>query len=141
MDAHAPIGRIYVPTVVIRRDDRLGDCRPTSSRSSTALDGQPPRSNRPEPRFLRGALWRNFQARYREINDLHKQMLRVSAAVEAMPAGALRDRARDHLLPRPVERLLLARLVRRHVHRAHAHGHAGRADRGRRSRAGRARHR
>ena len=42
-------------------------------------------------------MWRNFQARYREINDLHKQMLRVSAAVDAMAAGALRDRARDHL--------------------------------------------
>jgi alpha-amylase len=42
-------------------------------------------------------MWRNFQARYREINDLHKQMLRVSAAVAAMPAGPIRERARDHL--------------------------------------------
>ena len=51
----------------------------------------------PALRFLRGAMWRNFQARYREVNDLHKQMLRVSRAVDAMPAGAARDEALDHL--------------------------------------------
>src|SRR5450756_719062 len=64
----------------------------------------------PEARFLRGGFWRNFMARYREINDLHKQMLRASEKVEAMagrvdsdlktasPAlGAARDRALDHL--------------------------------------------
>ena len=42
-------------------------------------------------------MWRNFQARYREVNDLHKQMLRVSARVDAMAPGALRERALDHL--------------------------------------------
>ena len=52
---------------------------------------------RPEARWLRGAFWRNFQVKYREINDLHKQMLRVSAAVAAMPDGPERDRALDHL--------------------------------------------
>ena len=30
-------------------------------------------------RWLRGGFWRNFQVKYREINDLHKQMLRTSA--------------------------------------------------------------
>jgi 4-alpha-glucanotransferase len=48
-------------------------------------------------RFLRGGMWRNFQARYREVNDLHKQMLRVSQAVAEMPAGELQQRALDHL--------------------------------------------
>ena len=52
----------------------------------------------PEARFLSGAAWRNFQARYREINDLHKQMLRTSAAVAAMAPGPARDRAGMHLL-------------------------------------------
>src|SRR4029078_12655215 len=33
----------------------------------------------------------------REINDLHKQMLRVSAAVADMPDGPDRERALDHL--------------------------------------------
>src|SRR4029078_6951020 len=51
----------------------------------------------PAARFLRGGMWRNFAARYREVNELHKQMLRVSAAVDAMPAGPARDRALDHL--------------------------------------------
>jgi hypothetical protein len=51
----------------------------------------------PAARFLRGGFWRNFAARYREINDLHKQMLRVSDKVDAMAPGALRERALDHL--------------------------------------------
>jgi hypothetical protein len=51
----------------------------------------------PAARFLRGGFWRNFAAKYREINDLHKQMLRVSEKVDAMAPGPLRDRALDHL--------------------------------------------
>jgi hypothetical protein len=58
----------------------------------------------PAARFLRGGFWRNYAARYREINDLHKQMLRVSEKVAAMPdeaigaAGAAgKGRALDHL--------------------------------------------
>jgi alpha-amylase len=48
----------------------------------------------PAARFLRGGFWRNYMARYREVNDLHKQMLRVSDKVEAMPASGPRGRAR-----------------------------------------------
>jgi alpha-amylase len=51
----------------------------------------------PEARYLRGGFWRNFQVKYSEINDLHKQMLRTSAKVAAMPAGAARLAAEDHL--------------------------------------------
>ncbi len=66
----------------------------------------------PEARFLRGGFWRNYMARYREINDLHKQMLRASEKVAAAfgaggrgrartgavaPVGTARDRATDHL--------------------------------------------
>ena len=46
---------------------------------------------------MRGGFWRSFQVKYREINDLHKQMLRASAKVDAMAPGAARDAARDHL--------------------------------------------
>ncbi len=53
--------------------------------------------HRPEARWLRGAFWRNFQVKYREINDLHKQMLRTSEAVAAMPGGPDRELALDHL--------------------------------------------
>ncbi len=53
---------------------------------------------RPEARWLRGAFWRNFQVKYREINDLHKQMLRGlgRGRRDAAPAPT-RDRALDHL--------------------------------------------
>ena len=55
-----------------------------------------PRARRlPAARFLRGGFWRNYVARYREINDLHKQMLRASEKVAAMPDGAGRRRARS----------------------------------------------
>ena len=54
--------------------------------------------DRPEARWLRGGFWRNFQVKYREINDLHKQMLRVSAKVARMPAGAGRDAALRELM-------------------------------------------
>jgi alpha-amylase len=53
--------------------------------------------HRPEARWLRGGFWRNFQVRYREVNDLHKQMLRTSAKVDAMALGPRRDLALDHL--------------------------------------------
>ena len=51
----------------------------------------------PDARFLRGGFWRNYAARYREVNDLHKQMLRASEKVEAMPDGPSISRALDHL--------------------------------------------
>ncbi len=51
----------------------------------------------PEARFLRGGFWRNFAARYREINELHKQMLRVSSKVDAMAPGPSRQLGLDHL--------------------------------------------
>ena len=87
------------------------------------------RERRPEARWLRGAFWRNFQVKYREINDLHKQMLRVSADVAAMAPGAARDAATRPPLPGPVERLLLARPVRRDLHQPHAPGDVRAPDR------------
>jgi alpha-amylase len=51
----------------------------------------------PSARFLRGGFWRNYLARYREINELHKQMLRASEKVAAMAAGAARDVATNEL--------------------------------------------
>ena len=56
------------------------------------LDGARARDD-PAARFLRGGFWRNFQARYREINDLHKQMLRASDKVDAMADGPTDARA------------------------------------------------
>ena len=99
-----------------------GPCRPTRAWSSTTVLHDAQKKHRPEARWLRGAFWRNFQVKYREINDLHKQMLRTSAKVDAMAAGPRSDAGARPPLPGPVERLLLARPVRRHLHRPHAPG-------------------
>jgi hypothetical protein len=127
-----------LPHRFVRRDDRVG---PAAGRDAGlhAPAGGARERELPAARFLRGGFWRNYMARYREINDLHKQMLRVSDKVEAMPApgraGAMRARAAKARprppLSGPVERLLLARSVRRHLHRPHADGHAVPSDRGR----------
>ena len=47
---------------------------------------------------MRGGFWRNFQVKYREINDLHKQMLRASAKVARMPHGPGHDAALRELM-------------------------------------------
>ena len=93
---HQPIGRVYVPTGSYAE---MGEWALPAGESLTftELVHRAQAEGRPEARWLRGAFWRNFQVKYREINDLHKQMLRVSAAVAAMPDGADRDLALDHL--------------------------------------------
>jgi 4-alpha-glucanotransferase len=93
---HGPAGRVYVPTGsyaemgewALPADESLAFARVVREAKA---------AGRPEARWLRGAFWRNFQVKYREINDLHKQMLRTSDKVEAMPVGSARVRARDHL--------------------------------------------
>jgi alpha-amylase len=96
LDAHPPIGRVYLPTGSYAE---MGEwALPPSESVPFAEAVRRARStNAPEARWLRGAFWRNFQVRYREINDLHKQMLRTSELVDRMPAGAGREAARDHL--------------------------------------------
>ena len=93
---HPPIGRAYVPTGSYAE---MGEWSlpPDEGRAFAAAVRHAQDDDRPERRWLRGGFWRNFQVKYREVNDLHKQMLRASAAVEAMPGGPARDRARDHL--------------------------------------------
>jgi 4-alpha-glucanotransferase len=93
---HSPIGRVYVPTASYME---MGEWAlpADESRAFIAALQHAQKAHKPEARWLRGAFWRNFQVKYREINDLHKQMLRASAKVDAMPAGAQRERALDHL--------------------------------------------
>jgi alpha-amylase len=96
MASHRPVERIYPPTtsyVEMTEWVLPADEAPVFSK----LLHDAVEEGSPAARFLRGGMWRNFAARYREVNDLHKQMLRVSAAVDATPAGPLRDRALDHL--------------------------------------------
>jgi 4-alpha-glucanotransferase len=95
-DQHRPIGRVYVPTSSY---SEMGEWAlpPDEARVFSSVLHAAQKKHRPEARWLRGAFWRNFQVKYREINDLHKQMLRTSAKVDRMPAGEDRTRALDHL--------------------------------------------
>ncbi len=96
MASHPPIGRIYVPTTsYVEMTEWV--LPPDEGPIFAELLHHAVDEGSPAARFLRGGMWRNFAARYREVNDLHKQMLRVSSLVDGMPAGALRDRALDHL--------------------------------------------
>jgi alpha-amylase len=93
---HAPVGRVYIPTGsyaemgawALPADEGLEFTRILHRAQEEGL---------PEARWLRGASWRNFQVKYREINDLHKRMLSISDAVAAMPDGPDRERALVHL--------------------------------------------
>ena len=96
LDREAPIGRVYVPTSSYAE---MGEWAlpPDETVVFAGLLHEAVAQHDPRARWLRGGFWRNFQVRYREVNDLHKQMLRVSAKVAAMPDGPAKMAARDHL--------------------------------------------
>ncbi len=97
IEREPPLGRVYVPTSSYFE---MGEwAMPAEEglafeRAVAAAEAE----DRPEARWMRGGFWRNFQVKYREINDLHKQMLRVSAKVARMPAGAEHDAALRELM-------------------------------------------
>ena len=95
--AHPPHGPVYVPSASYAE---MGEwALPADEGAEFArVRHDAEAAGRPEAQWLRGAPWRGFLVKYREANDAHKQMLRASAAVEAMPAGPVRDRALGHLL-------------------------------------------
>ena len=96
LDREAPIGRVYLPTSSYAE---MGEWAlpPDEAVVYREVLHDAVAGHEPQARWLRGGFWRNFQVRYREINDLHKQMLRASAKVAAMPEGPARTAARDHL--------------------------------------------
>jgi 4-alpha-glucanotransferase len=96
LEREPPIGRVYVPTSSYAE---MGEWSLPADETVvfTPLLHRAVAEHRPEARWLRGGFWRNFQVKYREINDLHKQMLRTSAKVAAMPMGPSKTRAIDHL--------------------------------------------
>ena len=113
LDGHGSIGRVYVPTGSYAE---MGEWALPADEAVAFTRGPPRRrraERRPEVRWLRGAIWRNFQVKYREVNDLHKQMLRASDLVDGDAGRAVPRRRPRPPLRRPVERLLLARAVRR----------------------------
>ena len=96
LNERGPIGRVYIPTSSYAE---MGDwvLPPNESQIFGPMLHAAQDEGRPEARYLRGGFWRNFQVKYTEINDLHKQMLRTSAKVAAMPSGAAKVAAEDHL--------------------------------------------
>jgi 4-alpha-glucanotransferase len=93
---HRPVGRVYLPTGSYAEMGEWALPADEALAFGSALR-RARAEHRPEARWLRGAIWRNFQIRYREINDIHKQMLATSDLVDALPSGPARDTARDHL--------------------------------------------
>ncbi len=96
LDGHGPVGRVYLPTGSYAEMGEWALPADEAVAFGHAVHDAKA-GDRPEARWLRGAIWRNFQVKYREVNDLHKQMLRASDLVDAMPPGSNRDVARDHL--------------------------------------------
>ncbi|MFO1539414.1 MAG: alpha-amylase/4-alpha-glucanotransferase domain-containing protein [Chloroflexota bacterium] len=96
LEGNRPAGRVYIPTGSYAE---MGEWAlpPDEGRAYGAAMHALADAGRAEVRWMRGGFWRSFQVKYREINDLHKQMLRASAKVDAMAPGAARDAARDHL--------------------------------------------
>jgi alpha-amylase len=92
LDREAPLGRVTIPTASYTEMGGWALPADEGAAFERALS-EARAAGRPEARWLRGGFWRNFQVKYREINDLHKQMLRASAKVDAMPAGPERDAA------------------------------------------------
>ncbi len=94
---HRPLGRVYVP-VGSYAEMGAWALPAEESRAFTETFERDRAEGRPEVRWMRGASWRNFQVKYREVNDIHKRMLRVSARVAALPASPAQALALDHLL-------------------------------------------
>jgi 4-alpha-glucanotransferase len=96
LDGHGSVGRVYLPTGSYAE---MGEWAlpPEEALAFAKAVHDAKAEGRPEARWLRGAIWRNFEVKYREVNDLHKQMLRASDLVDALPEGAGRAVALDHL--------------------------------------------
>ena len=96
LEREPPIGRVYVPTSSYME---MGEWALPADETVVfhRLLHDAIEQHRPDVRWLRGGFWRNFQVKYREVNDLHKQMLRASAKVSAMAPGPAREAAADHL--------------------------------------------
>jgi len=96
IDVHPPTTRVYFPTAsYVEMTEWV--LPPDETPVFVDLLEAARERNDPAARFLRGGFWRNYAARYREINELHKQMLRVSEKVAGMAPGRERELALDHL--------------------------------------------
>jgi alpha-amylase len=96
LERQPPSTRVYVPTAsYVEMTEWV--LPPDESPVFVRLLERAREKGLPDARFLRGGFWRNYAARYREVNELHKQMLRASEKVDAMPNGPSLTPALDHL--------------------------------------------
>lgn len=79
LDAHAPIGRVYLPTASYAEMMEWALPPEASREFKNCLEesARMPSGERFR-RFLRGGLWQNFLSKYAESNQLHKLMLDAS---------------------------------------------------------------
>jgi hypothetical protein len=96
LGAHGPRGRAYIPTSSYFE---MGEwALPYDQGHAFEVVSRDAQASGAEwYKWLRGGFWRNFQVKYREINDLHKQMLRTSRKVHGVSDATVRALALDHL--------------------------------------------
>jgi len=90
---HRSLGPIYLPTASYT-EMMEWVLPPDQTAALEQLRARP--EAKPFRPFLRGGFWRNYLAKYRESNNLHKKMLLVSRAVNSLQ-GAAKERALDLL--------------------------------------------
>ncbi|MBN2425902.1 MAG: DUF1926 domain-containing protein [Calditrichaceae bacterium] len=100
IESMKPLGRIYLPTASYAE---MGEWSLFSKASEEFVNfehylmdnGKYEENNV----FVRGGFWRNFLAKYREVNDMHKKVLRVSKKLWTLPDSqkTKSQKAFDHL--------------------------------------------
>ncbi len=100
LDAIPPVGKIYLPTASYAEMMHWALFPPTFKEYEhfehlLSKQGLLDRFGI----FVRGGFWRNFMAKYPEVNVMHKKMLRVSQLLRQIPIKdeAQRQKAFDHL--------------------------------------------
>lgn len=89
-------GRVYLPTASY---DEMEEWALPAEAGSAYHEARRRLADQGDPAvgFLRGGFWRQFLAKYPEINTMHKRMLRVSEKVWRLPPGRRRQLALDDL--------------------------------------------
>lgn len=91
--AHKSLGPVYLPTASYT--EMMEWVLPPDQTNALDRLRRLPESE-PYLPFLRGGFWRNYLAKYRESNNLHKKMLLVSDAVHSLK-GANKEKALNSL--------------------------------------------
>lgn len=95
-----PVGRIYLPTASYAE---MGEWSLFSQAQEEFVDFEHHLMNlniyEENSHFVRGGFWRNFLAKYREVNDMHKKMLRLSNQLWDQPQAKRKklEKAFDHI--------------------------------------------